>query len=154
MKVIDWESVAPEARATLLQRPSAVLAVNAPPSCNCALGPNTIPLGLSKNKLVAPLAFKVPRISEAWVPVTRAIAFCTSAVVLNQAVKPSGTEKRSKLWNRLPPDRVPPSICRVCPLVWTCDGWGKVLSGAIGATCATPTPQRLHQLKLLNTNSF
>ena len=26
MKVIDWESVAPEARATLLQRPSAVLA--------------------------------------------------------------------------------------------------------------------------------
>jgi|GEM_PF-1890528 hypothetical protein len=50
---------------------SAVEAKNEPPTSNRAFGPNTIPLGLIKNKLAFPNTPNVPKILERLFPVTR-----------------------------------------------------------------------------------
>jgi hypothetical protein len=42
----------------------AVVAKNEPPMFKAALGPNTMPLGLIKNRLAVPLALSVPSILE------------------------------------------------------------------------------------------
>ena len=51
--------------------PLAVLPMKEPDISKRAFGPNTIPLGLIKNKSAPPLTPNVPRISEKLLPVTR-----------------------------------------------------------------------------------
>jgi hypothetical protein len=49
----------------------ALVAKNEPPISREAFSPNIIPLGLIRNKLATPLAFRIPLISEIELPVTR-----------------------------------------------------------------------------------
>lgn len=50
---------------------SPVVARKDPPSSNRALGPKTMPLGLSKNRFALPFALKIPSILEIEPPVMR-----------------------------------------------------------------------------------
>src|SRR5689334_14874480 len=64
----------------------AVVAVNAPGISKVAFLPNTIPLGLIKNKfgLELPYVPSFPKISEGLLPVTRAKIFWISALGLKK----------------------------------------------------------------------
>ncbi len=50
---------------------SAVVAKKEPCTSKLASGPNTMPLGLIKNKLALPKTPNLPKISERFAPVTR-----------------------------------------------------------------------------------
>jgi hypothetical protein len=89
-----------------------------------------MPWGLIKNKLALPLTPKPPSIAEGSAPVIRVMMLRVVGVGLKTACWPAGTEKRSKLWNRLLPIGVPPVIVS-WPETWL--GWGRVRSGPIGA---------------------
>ena len=75
----------------------AVVEKNEPPMSRRALGPNIIPLGLSKNRLALPLAPINPSMLEMFPPVTRVIMLLMLAALLNNASLPVGTENSRKL---------------------------------------------------------
>ncbi len=112
---------------------SAVLPINAPPIFNLALAPKIIPLGLIKNKFAVPLARINPSMLETCPPVTRVIMLLIVKTLLKNASDPVGRENSRKLWKRLPPAVVPPSILKVLPSKVTLELFGRVLSGTIWA---------------------
>ena len=76
---------------------SAVVLINEPPRSSAAFSPNTIPLGLIKNKSAVPLARNKPSISEMLPPVTRLMMFSIVVALLKKTVSPVPTENSSKL---------------------------------------------------------
>ena len=60
-------------------KPLPLLATNEPAISNWALGPNKIPLGLTKYKLALPDTPNVPKMLEGLLPVTRLKILITSA---------------------------------------------------------------------------
>ncbi len=132
-KGVPWGFLAlkklPSAKTTL----SAVLARNDPPIFSLALRPKIIPFGLIRNKLAVPFARIKPSILEIDPPVTRLKICWISIALLKKAVPPVGTENSWKLWNKLLPALVPPSIMRVFPSGVTVELTGKVASGTICA---------------------
>src|ERR687886_1424409 len=92
-----------------------------------------MPLGLRKNRLAVPLARRSPSILETELPVTRLKIFSICKALLKNASPPVGTENSLKLWNRLAPLWVPPSILQIVHPGVTLELTGSVLSGTICA---------------------
>src|SRR5919199_2360113 len=92
-----------------------------------------MPLGLRKNRLAVPLARSNPSILETELPVTRLKIFSICKALLKNASPPVGTPNSLKLWNRLVPRIVPPSIVQTVHPGVTLEFTGRVLSGTICA---------------------
>src|SRR5919202_4624634 len=92
-----------------------------------------MPLGLRKNRLAVPLARSNPSILETELPVTRLKIFSIRKALLKNASPAVGTENSLKLWNRLTPRTVPPSIVQTVHPGLTRELTGRVLSGTICA---------------------
>lgn len=88
--------------------PLAVLAVKAAGTFSWAFGPKMIPAGFNKNRLDGPpVTWRVPLIIEALPPVTRPRMFWIFGLDWKLATCPAFKPNWPKLWNRLPPDRIP-----------------------------------------------
>ena len=107
----------------------AVVPTKEPPISKIALGPKIIPLGLRKNKLADPWVDNIPSIKEGLFPVIRLIILSMATPFLKMARLPVGIEKFLKLWNKLPPVVVPPSIKITLPCSIITESFGKVWSG-------------------------
>lgn len=68
------------------------------------------PLGLMKNKLAAPFARIIPSMFEIEPPVTGLKMFSMVEALLKKASQFVGKDNSLKLWNKLLPLLVPPSI--------------------------------------------
>ncbi len=88
-----------------------------------------MPLGLRKNKLVLPLAARMPLILEGLPPVTRLKILAMSKALLKYAILAVGRENSLKLWKRLFPALVPPLIILRGPKGMTLELFGRVASG-------------------------
>src|ERR687886_1762915 len=105
-----------------------------------------MPLGLRKNRLAVPLARRSPSILETELPVTRLKIFSICKALLKNASPPVGTENSLKLWNRLTPRTVPPSIVQTVHPGVTLEFTGRVLSGTI---CALAGVRVVRQLRVM-----
>ena len=96
--------------------PVAVVTLNEAGMLRLAFWPNIIPAGFIKKRLeLPPITWSRPLIYEALPPVTRPRMLLVSGVVRKFAVWPELTLNWSKLWKRLAPLRVPPSILNWLP---------------------------------------
>ena len=92
-------------------RLSAVLATKELMLISLAPGPKIMPLGLSrKRSAVPPIILRLPKMSLGSVPVTRPRMRVNPFQFLKVTVAPVATLNLEKLWKRLGPDDVPPSM--------------------------------------------